>query len=85
MVQTQFKCFLSLEQQQRAFNNAVSIVYNAFPRQDDTKGQMYETWQICNEYLQHVLNLRDCVGEMTSIPKFKFPWEFCELLIQCQR
>ncbi|OBT61237.1 hypothetical protein VE03_09669 [Pseudogymnoascus sp. 23342-1-I1] len=86
MVQKQFRYFLSPEQQQKAFDNAVALVYHAFPKQDDQKAQLYEQWVQCNYYLQHVLNLKDCFKEMRKLSKdFKASWKFCELLKECQR
>ncbi|KAH0553214.1 hypothetical protein GP486_006614, partial [Trichoglossum hirsutum] len=86
MVQTQFKHFLSLEQRQKVFNNTVALVYGVFPREDTAKGQLYEVWETCNRYLQHVLNLKDCFMEEVKMSKnFKALWQFCDLLAQCQR
>ncbi|KAL3952370.1 hypothetical protein ACCO45_012313 [Purpureocillium lilacinum] len=86
MVQTQFKHFLSVEERQKNFNDTVALVYNVFPREDVAKGQLYDAWETCNKYLQHVLNLRDCfTEEKTLSASFRATGQFCDLLIQCQR
>lgn len=86
IVQTQLKQFLSQEDRQRHFNNAVMLLHDSFPKEDLSKGQLYDRWDLCNRYLQHVLNLRDCfVEEAKASEKFKAPWEFCSLLSNCQR
>ncbi|KAH8703633.1 pfs domain-containing protein [Talaromyces proteolyticus] len=86
IVQTQFKYFLSLEQRQKTFDATVSLVYNVLPKPDTSKGQLYEEWEIYNQYLPHVLNLKNCFSEeIERTNVFKASWEFCELLIQFQR
>ncbi|KAL6695359.1 pfs domain-containing protein [Trichoderma pleuroticola] len=88
MVQMQFRSFLSLEERQQAFDNAVVLVYNAFPKQSDStnKNQFYHHWTQCNRCLQHVLCLKDNFKEeRRHSKKFKAPSLFCELLKDCQR
>ncbi|KAI9842890.1 MAG: hypothetical protein M1837_006722 [Sclerophora amabilis] len=86
MVQTQFKSFLSLEQRQKSFNSTVTLIYDVFPKEDTAKGQLYDAWDTCNRYLQHVLNLKDCFMEEMQMSKtFKAPLQFCELVVRCQR
>ncbi|PNP48425.1 hypothetical protein TGAMA5MH_00463 [Trichoderma gamsii] len=88
MVQTQFRSFLSPEERQQAFDNAVVLVYNAFPKQSDAtnKNQFYHQWTQCNRCLQHVLCLKDNFKEERKHSKsFKASSLFCELLKDCQR
>lgn len=86
MVQAQLKQFLSQEDRQRSFNNAVMLLCNVFPDEDASRGQLYDRWNLCNRYFQHVLNLKDCfVEEYKASKKFKVSWEFCKLLSSCQR
>ncbi|OPB46038.1 hypothetical protein A0O28_0061580 [Trichoderma guizhouense] len=88
MVQIQFRSFLSLEERQQAFDNAVVLVYNAFPKQSDStnKHQLYHQWTQCNRCLQQVLCLKDNFQEeRRHSEKFKASSLFCELLKECQR
>ncbi|OAQ95981.1 hypothetical protein LLEC1_02850 [Akanthomyces lecanii] len=86
MVQTQFKHFLSLEERQNSFNDAVALVSKVFPREEVAQGQLYGVWDTCNKYLQHVLSLRDCFTEERTLSmSFQATEQFCDLLIQCQR
>ncbi|KAF2811394.1 uncharacterized protein BDZ99DRAFT_507903 [Mytilinidion resinicola] len=88
MVQTQFRYYLPLEERQKAFDNAVALVYHAFPKQSDetNKNQFYQQWTQCNRCLQHVLSLKDNFKEERRLVKnFKAGPLFCELLKDCQR
>lgn len=88
MVQIQFRSFLSLEERQQAFDNAVVLVYNAFPKQSDSKNknQLYHQWTQCNHCLQQVLCLKDNFKEeRRHSEEFKASSLFCELLVDCQR
>lgn len=86
MIQTLFKFSLGVEQRQKFFDEAVALVYYAFPKQDETKAQLYEQWVLCNDCLQHVLHLKDCFKEeRKTANNFKASWKFCELLKECQR
>ncbi|KAI0412494.1 hypothetical protein F5X98DRAFT_367241 [Xylaria grammica] len=88
MVQTQFRSFLPLEERQRAFDNAVVLISNAFPKQSDVtnKNQMYQHWTQGNCCLQHVLCLKDHFREeFKHSNKFRASFLFCDLLKDCQR
>ncbi|KAJ4312434.1 hypothetical protein N0V84_009926 [Fusarium piperis] len=87
MVQTQFRYFLPLGERQRAFDNAVALVYRAFPKQSDgaNKNQLYQHWNQCNRCLQHVLSLKDNFKEDRQLRKNFKTSAFCELLKDCQR
>ena len=88
MVQMQFRYFLPPEERQQAFDNAVVLVYHAFPKQSDAtnKNQFYQQWTQCNRCLQHVLYLKDNFKEERKhSKKFKASSLFCELLKDCQR
>jgi hypothetical protein len=87
MVQTQFRYFLPLEERQKAFDNAVALVYRAFPKQSDVtnKNQLYQQWTQGNRCLQHVLTLKDNFKEERRLAKNFKASLFCELLKDCQR
>lgn len=86
MVQTQSKQFLGHSDRQRYFNNAMLLLHGAFPSEDLAKGQMYDRWHLCNQYAQHVLNIKDCFAEEARASKsFQAPWELCKLFSSCQR
>lgn len=86
IVQTQFRYFLSLEQRQQSFNDAVEVVFNVLPMNEGESGQLYEVWELCNKYTQHILHLRDCFLEQKNASKtFKATWKFCGLLNFAQR
>jgi hypothetical protein len=72
-------------QRQEAFNNIVALLYNALPKEDTPRPQLYEKWEIYDKYLSHVLKLRDSFTEEKNSESFKVPWEFCELCIQYER
>ena len=59
LVQAQFRFFLPLTDRQKAFNDAVDLVYAAFPTTDMRHGQLYNRWQECQLYSQHILSLKD--------------------------
>lgn len=86
MVQTQFKYHMTPEQRLQCFSNAVALISDLFPTEDSKAGQMYEMWQACNAYAQHVLSLRDCfVEERKLSDDFRASLEFCDLLSRSQR
>ncbi|KAK0747419.1 pfs domain-containing protein [Apiosordaria backusii] len=86
LIQTQFRYFLTAEQRQRSFNNAVALIADVFPSENPSNAQMYEVWQACNRYLQHVISLRDFFVEERKLTKtFKPNWRFCDLLRRCAR
>ncbi|KAI0437937.1 hypothetical protein F4803DRAFT_536882 [Xylaria telfairii] len=86
MVQAQLKQFLSLEDRQRYFNNAVRLLSDVFPREEASHAQLYIHWKLCNRYIQHVLNVKDCFVEESTISKTFLPTrEFCALLSSCER
>ncbi|KAK0609961.1 hypothetical protein B0T17DRAFT_593821 [Bombardia bombarda] len=86
LFQTQFKYFLTPEQRLNAFNNTVSLVLDLFPDEDAKAGQLYDSWEACNRYLQHAINLRDCFLEEQKLSsQFQGSWKFCALLNRSQR
>ncbi|KAI1129102.1 hypothetical protein F5Y10DRAFT_291348 [Nemania abortiva] len=85
-VQDQLKKFLSLENRQRHFHNAVRLLFDVFPREDVSQSQLYTHWELCNRYTQHVLNVKDCfVNESRVSETFLPSWEFCNLLSSYER
>ncbi|KAJ8131316.1 hypothetical protein O1611_g2307 [Lasiodiplodia mahajangana] len=86
MVQIQFIYLLDQSQLQRRFEDAVSIIYQQFPRMTDENGQLYAEWTQCNALLQHVISLKESFRACHNSNKnFKAPLQFCELLKDCQR
>ena len=87
MVQSQFRSFLALEESQKAFQDAVALVYRAFPKQSDgaNQNQLYGYWDQCNRCLQHVLTSKDHFKDDDDLAKNIDTTTFCELLKECQR
>lgn len=85
-VQTQFRYFLSLEQRQKSFDNAVEMIYNILPLNEGETGQLYEVWDSCYRYTQHILHLCECYDEETKASRtFRATWKLCSLLSFAQR
>jgi hypothetical protein len=85
MVQTQYKYFMKDQERQKAFDDAVALVYKVYPQMDG-RGQLYDHWAECNYYQQHVVNLADSFKEEHRAWKpFRATWKFCELVNQSQR
>lgn len=89
MVQTQFRFFLPLEERQKAFDNAVALVYRVFPKQASTgnvhSDQLYTVWDQCNRCIQQALSLKDHFKEDRELRKNFNASTFCELLKECER
>jgi hypothetical protein len=86
LVQTAFKYFLTQEQRQQSFNDAVILVAHAFPKRDPKFFHMFHNWKRCSLYLQHVLSLRDFFREELKANKdFAAPASHCRLNTDCQR
>jgi tetratricopeptide (TPR) repeat protein len=85
LVQTQFRYYLKLEDRQRAFENATLLVWAAFPSLP-LGGQLYQYWEQCRLYLQHILALKDNYKRESVGPNSLKPIrEFCKLLSNCAR
>ena len=82
-----FKYFMTPDQRFSCFSNAVSLVSDLLPGEDVKSGMMYERWQTCNAYVQHVVSLRDYfVEEQTLSDEFsKGLWKFSDPLNRSQR
>ena len=86
LIQTQFRYFLSLDQRQKVFNDTVTLISSVLPKSDMDKGQLYDTWEGYNKYLQHILKLRDIFeDERKASTAFTAPLKFCEILNDYQR
>ncbi|KAE8340509.1 hypothetical protein BDV24DRAFT_164242 [Aspergillus arachidicola] len=88
MVQTQFRHLLPPAERQKAFNNAVALVYHVFPKQSDenNQNQSYHQWNKCKYLLQHVLTLKNNFKEeRRHTNDFRASFKFCKLLQDCQR
>lgn len=86
LVQTAFKYSLTLEQKQQAFNDAVVLLYNVFPRRDTNQANLYLKWDRCATYMRHVIRLKDCFREerKESLAFAAMPL-YCNLNNSCQR
>ncbi|KAK1706800.1 hypothetical protein BDP67DRAFT_413557 [Colletotrichum lupini] len=86
LVQTQFRHFLGPERCQEMFNNTVALISCVLPRGDIEKGQLYDSWDWYDRFLQHVMNLRDVFEEERKASHtFTAPQRFCEILNDYQR
>ncbi|PIG79027.1 hypothetical protein AARAC_003611 [Aspergillus arachidicola] len=75
-------------ERQKAFNNAVALVYHVFPKQSDenNQNQLYHQWNECNYFLQHVLTLKNNFKEeRRHTNDFHASFKFRKLLQDCQR
>ncbi|KAE8313083.1 hypothetical protein BDV41DRAFT_577036 [Aspergillus transmontanensis] len=75
-------------ERQKAFNNAVALVYHVFPKQSDenNQNQLCHQWNQCNYLLQHVLTLKDNFKEeRRHTNDFRASSKFCKLLQDCKR
>ncbi|KAI9044341.1 uncharacterized protein KD926_000942 [Aspergillus affinis] len=72
------------EKTQNAFAHAVMLLYDVFPKHDEM-GHLIYVGQFCEEYEQHVLELLNCFLKMNDVRQLVVPWQFCDLLNQCQR
>ncbi|KAM7195974.1 hypothetical protein V8F33_006425 [Rhypophila sp. PSN 637] len=77
---------MSVEERQKAFNNAVFLVYRAFPKQSDatSKNQLYRQWTQCNRAFNMPLVCR-IISKRTSNLQGLQTAEFCDLLKDCSR
>ena len=80
LVQTQYMFHISAAERLQALSAAADLLWAAFPSADGNRGQLYDRWEQCHLYLQHVLSLRDKYQvEMQGpdkdkvTPSFKFP------------
>ncbi|KAJ8067172.1 hypothetical protein OCU04_004539 [Sclerotinia nivalis] len=85
LVQTSYKYFMTFEQREQSFSDAVSLLHLAFPRHDAV-AQLYQKWNRCMELLPHILTLKDNFREEIATARaFKAPPFFCELNNLCER
>ncbi|KAJ2979535.1 hypothetical protein NUW58_g7177 [Xylaria curta] len=86
MVQAQLKHFLNVDGRQRHFNNTIRLLFDVFPPEAPSQAQLYIHWKLCNRYIQHVTNVKDCFVEESRVSKTFLPsMEFCSLLSSCER
>ena len=50
---------MSPTDRERAFNDATKLLYAAFPKRSIVAGQYYDVWVACQQYIQHLLSLKD--------------------------
>ncbi|EME85066.1 uncharacterized protein MYCFIDRAFT_135445 [Pseudocercospora fijiensis CIRAD86] len=85
LVQRQFRYHLTPEARQKAFQNAVALVYSAFPKEDDKIGQLFAQWPQCNLCLPHIVALSERFQEERRASKnFRADATFCKLLYLCE-
>ncbi|MCJ1309172.1 hypothetical protein MMC25_002828 [Agyrium rufum] len=77
LVQTQFCYYVSALDNQKAFEETICLLYEAFPQSDAKQGQLYDRWAQCQLYLQHVLSLKNkykeaAGGQQTLQPNLRF-------------
>ena len=82
LVQTQFLYYLPFCSRQQAFNHAVKLVYESFPQSNAQKGQLYDHWEQCTLYSQHVLALKNNYKKESQdqTEPLKSSIVFCKLL-----
>ncbi|KAF1844988.1 Tetratricopeptide-like helical [Cucurbitaria berberidis CBS 394.84] len=86
LVQMSFRYFMTPDQREGSFNNAVSLVSKAFPRRGPDVAQSYLVWSQCSMYVPHVLSLKDAFRQARkSNPKFTGTQVYCDLNNQCQQ
>ncbi|OQU99113.1 hypothetical protein CLAIMM_04795 [Cladophialophora immunda] len=86
LVQTQFRYHMSVADRQESFGNAAKRLNAVFPAKPRVIGQMYNLWERCQKYLQHVLSLveqykRESVGQQPLKPTL----DFIQLATHCAR
>lgn len=86
LIQNYFLRYLGGEGRQQSFIRASVTLYHLFPQRDAGKGQLYNVWERCSLWLQHVISLKDSYKlQRQQDSSFKACREFCELLVNCQR
>ena len=86
MVQTQFRSFMKPTERQAAFGHAATLIWRVFPKESGTNLQLYNKWETCEKYVQHVLHLKDAFKtELERHKAFRGSLHFCQLLLACSR
>jgi len=88
LVQAAFKYSMKPEQRQMAFNDATVLAHNVFPRRESNPltADLYQFWDLCAEYLRHVISLKDFFQEEKKLnPAFTALHVYCNLNNSCRR
>jgi len=87
LIQTHFLRFMTPENRQKSFCDASVLMYNVFPKKpDNNKAMLYDVWDQCRLWLQHVLQLKNSfVMERRRDSVFHACTETCATWVQCQR
>ncbi|KAK2601555.1 hypothetical protein QQS21_004873 [Conoideocrella luteorostrata] len=86
LVQAQFRYFVSPSDNQRFFDQTTYLLFQAFPQSGAKKGQLYDRWDECQLYLQHVQSLKNQYKESLGTPDPLLPsLRFCRLLKSLSR
>ena len=71
---------------QTAFEDAIKLLYAAFPKRTAVSAQYYDQWVECEKYVPHVLSLKENYNNEIRPPNaLKLIEEFCQLLADCAR
>lgn len=73
----------SVDETQKAFGSALSLLRKAFPLHGLARDHMTEYWHQCETYLSHVLSFHDRYKEMKSSHIKEVSVDFVELIYSC--
>lgn len=87
LIQTQFLRFKTPEDRQKSFCEASILMYDVFPKKpNNNKAVLYDVWSRCQQWLQHVLHLKNSFRkERSRDTGFYACKETCATWVQCQR
>ncbi|CAO1597919.1 hypothetical protein XANCAGTX0491_001708 [Xanthoria calcicola] len=72
-----------MQKQQAAFDNAVHLINQAFPKQAASRDHMTEVWTACEVYVQHVISLHDIYTRMDRKNILRISADFVDTLYSC--
>ncbi|KXH65594.1 hypothetical protein CSAL01_03236 [Colletotrichum salicis] len=87
LIQTHFLRYMTPENRQKSFIEASHLMENVFPKRLDGKiATMYNMWEQCQLWVQHVLQLKNCFRlEKRRDPGFYACTKTCAMWAQCGR
>ncbi|KAK1720838.1 Tetratricopeptide-like helical [Colletotrichum lupini] len=87
LIQTHFLRYMTPEDRQKSFIEASHLMENVFPKRPDGKtATMYNVWEQCQLWVQHVLQLKNCFRlERRRNPGFYACTKTCAMWAQCGR
>lgn len=74
---------LNMQKRQAAFDNAVHLINQAFPKQSASREHMTEVWTTCEMYVQHVISLHDVYTRMNGKSILHISVDFVDTLYNC--